>query len=612
LRHSEIQSTGETILAGEADINAYREALVVLGTAGVVVPLVRHLGVSPVLGYLGAGALLGPFGLGGLAGAVPGLSWVSIQNAENVSGIAELGIIFLLFLIGLELSFERLRTMRRLVFGLGSLQIVISSAAIAGGLAILGQPGQVAMIVGTALALSSTAIVIEVLSAEQRLATAAGRTSFSVLLAQDLAVIPILLFIGILGWGAESSSLLGSLISALVKAGLAVSLIVLLGRWLLRPLYRVVAGIGSSELFIATTLFIIVGTSVLASVAGMSMALGAFVAGLLLAETEYRKAIEAEIEPFKGLLLGVFFFTVGMKIDVRELLRDPLLMLAGVIALIAVKAAIMLALARMFRLTWPVALETGLLLGPGGEFAFVAIGAATALGLIPGQVASFTLVVTALSMVLIPALAVMSRRLAMRGAAQIPAEVLAAIPGNIERHAIVVGYGRMGTVVADMLERHRFAHIVVETDPNVVALNRRRGRALYFGNAYDPGFMAACGIAKAAAVIVTIHDRTAIDEIVAMVRQIRPDIPIITRARDAAHARHLYAVGVTDAVPETIEASLQLSEAALVGLGLPAGPVIASIHDKRDEFRNDLQQAAGEAGREAIRAIKTRVAGGNR
>ncbi|HEX4894682.1 MAG TPA: cation:proton antiporter [Hyphomicrobiaceae bacterium] len=599
-------------MAGEIDINAYREALVVLGTAGVVVPLVRHFGLSPVLGYLGAGALLGPFGIGGLAAAIPGLSWVSIQNAENVSGIAELGIIFLLFLIGLELSFERLRTMRRLVFGLGTLQIAISSAVIAAGLAILGQPGQAAIILGTALALSSTAIVIEVLSAEQRLATAAGRTSFSVLLAQDLAVIPVLLFIGILGWGPGSSSLLASLASALVKAGLAIAVIVVLGRWLLRPMYRVVAGVESSELFIATTLFIIVGTSLLAAAAGMSMALGAFVAGLLLAETEYRKAIEAEIEPFKGLLLGVFFFTVGMKIDVREVLRDPLLILISVAALIAVKAVIILALARMFRLAWPVALETGLLLGPGGEFAFVSIGAATAIGLIAPPVASFTLAVTALSMALIPVLAVVARRLAARSAARIPPEVLTAVPGEIKQHAIVVGYGRMGTVVADMLERHRFAHIVVETDPNVVALNRGRGRALYYGNAYDPGFMSACGIDKAAAVIVTIHDRAAIDEIVAMVRRLRPDIPIITRARDAAHARHLYAVGVTDAVPETIEASLQLSEAALVGLGLPAGPVIASIHDKRDEFRNDLQQAAGEAGREVIRAIKTRAAGGNR
>lgn len=565
-----------------------------------------------MLGYLGAGALLGPFGIGGLAAAIPGLSWVSIQNAENVSGIAELGIIFLLFLIGLELSFERLRTMRRLVFGLGTLQIAISSAVIAACLAILGQPGQAAIILGTALALSSTAIVIEVLSAEQRLATAAGRTSFSVLLAQDLAVIPVLLFIGILGWGPGSSSLLASLASALVKAGLAIAVIVVLGRWLLRPMYRVVAGVESSELFIATTLFIIVGTSLLAAAAGMSMALGAFVAGLLLAETEYRKAIEAEIEPFKGLLLGVFFFTVGMKIDVREVLRDPLLILISVAALIAVKAVIILALARMFRLAWPVALETGLLLGPGGEFAFVSIGAATAIGLIAPPVASFTLAVTALSMALIPVLAVVARRLAARSAARIPPEVLTAVPGEIKQHAIVVGYGRMGTVVADMLERHRFSHIVVETDPNVVALNRGRGRALYYGNAYDPGFMSACGIDKAAAVIVTIHDRAAIDEIVAMVRRLRPDIPIITRARDAAHARHLYAVGVTDAVPETIEASLQLSEAALVGLGLPAGPVIASIHDKRDEFRNDLQQAAGEAGREVIRAIKTRAAGGNR
>ena len=303
-------------MAAPINIDAYSDALVVLGTAGVVIPVVRRCGLSPVLGYLVAGALLGPLGLGSLIGAFPFLYWITVVDAKNVAGIAELGVVFLLFLIGLELSYERLKAMRRLVFGLGSLQIALSAAVI-GGIAVLtGNAPAVSIILGACLALSSTAIVVEVLSNQGRLATTAGRASFSVLLAQDLAVIPILLFVSILGAGA-SSSLITSLVLALLNAAFAIGAIVIIGRLLLRPLFRLVASTGTSELFVATALFVIIGTGVVAAIAGLSMALGAFIAGLLLAETEFRKAIETTIGPFKGLLLGLFFFTVGMSIDVR-------------------------------------------------------------------------------------------------------------------------------------------------------------------------------------------------------------------------------------------------------------------------------------------------------
>ena len=594
-------------MAEVVNIAAYRDALVVLGTAGVVVPLVRHLGLSPVLGYLGAGALLGPYGLGGLARTVPMLDWVTIPDAATVSGIAELGVVFLLFLIGLELSYERLKTMRRMVFGLGGLQVTLTSFALAAIVMAWGHPAGVAAVVGMSLALSSTAIVIEVLAGEQRLTTGAGRASFAVLLAQDLAVIPILLFVGIMAAGADGS-VLSSLGQALAKAAVAVAGIVVVGRLLLRPLFRLVAGARSSELFIAAILFVIVATGVAAGTAGLSMALGAFVAGLLLAETEYRKAIESEIEPFKGLLLGVFFFTVGMKLDMREVLREPLLVVACVAGLVALKAAIATGLGRLFRMSWPAATEMGLLIGPGGEFAFVAIGMATALGVVTAQTAGFVFAVTSLSMALIPALAVAGRHLARDDRARLVAAELDVKPEASSNHAIVVGYGRVGTVVADMLERHGTPHLVVDGDASTVAGHRRRGHKVYFGDATDRAFLESCGLMQARAVIVTIHDREAVDEIVALVRGLRPDIPVVSRARDAGHARHLYAVGVTDAVPETIEASLQLSEAALVGLGLAAGPVIASIHEKRDEFRRDLQQAAGEAGRSTIRAVRARTA----
>jgi CPA2 family monovalent cation:H+ antiporter-2 len=589
-------------------LDAYSDALVVLGTAGVVVPLVRHFGISPVLGYLGAGAVLGPLGLGSFMDKAPWLYWVTVVDPKNVSGFAELGIVFLLFLIGLELSYERLVTMRRLVFGLGSLQVVLSAAAIAGVAALVVDTPGAAVIIGSCLALSSTAIVIELLSNQRRLSTAVGRASFSILLAQDIAVVPILLFVSFLG-NSTGSSVITGLVLAVANAALAIGLIVVLGRLLLRPLLRLVASTDSNELFVAAILFIIVGSAVAAGLAGLSMALGAFIAGLLLAETEFRKAIETTVEPFKGLLLGLFFFTVGMNIDFRELAREPLWLLASVVGLIAMKAALTCGLARLFRVPRVPAIETGLLLGPGGEFAFVIIGVATAYGLVTARSGSFTLAVTSLTMVLIPLLALAARRTTqwLEKRKPLDPDLAVAPPADGTGHAIVVGHGRVGQIVCSMLERHSFPFIATDSDPASVAQYRRRGRQVYYGNAIDIAFLRSCGLMNAAALIVTIHTQAAIDEIVEAARSLRPDLVIVARARDATHASHLYAIGVTDAVPETIEASLQLSEAALVGLGLPAGPVIASIHEKRDEFRHELQEAAGRAGRGDTHSIRAKT-----
>jgi CPA2 family monovalent cation:H+ antiporter-2 len=579
--------------AAAINIPAYSDALVVLGTAGIVIPLVRRFGLNPVLGYLLAGAILGPLGLGSFIEVFPLLYWFTVVDAKNVAGIADLGIVFLLFLIGMELSYDRLKAMRRLVFGLGGLQIALSAAAIGGIAALAGSKPPVAFILGACLALSSTAIVIEVLSRQGRLNTSAGRASFATLLAQDLAVAPLLLFISIYGASEHGSALL-SLVLALTNAALALGVIVLAGRVVMRPLFRLVASVGMSDLFVATTLFVIVATGVAAAMAGISMALGAFVAGLLLAETEFRKAIETTIDPFKGLLLGVFFFTVGMNIDFRELARDPFWLIGGALGLIAVKSVILIALARLYRLSWPAALEVGLLLGPGGEFAFVGIGMATTFGLIEANVSSFTITLTSLTMVLIPALSHIARRLAPMVREDKPLDPeLAATPSGGSGHAIVVGYGRVGQVVCEMLDRHKFQYVAVDNDAAAVPEQRRQGRTVYYGDARNPEFLKSCGLMEAATVIVTISEAAGIDEIVVQVRALREDMPIVSRARDADHARHLYQIGVTDAVPETIEASLLLSEAALIGLGVAMGHVVASIHEKRDEFRHELQQAAG-------------------
>jgi CPA2 family monovalent cation:H+ antiporter-2 len=583
------------MMASTINIHVYSDALVLLGTAGIVIPLVRRFGLNPVLGYLGAGAILGPLGLGSFIQHFPILYWFTVVDAKNVSGIADLGIVFLLFLIGMELSYDRLRAMRRLIVGLGGSQIVLSAAVIGGMAALAGAKPVVALILGACLALSSTAIVLEVLSRQGRLNTSAGRASFATLLAQDLAVAPLLLFISISGI-SENGSVLTSLALALTNTVVALGVIVIVGRLVMKPLFRLVASAGMNELFIATTLFVIVATGVAAAAAGLSMALGAFVAGLLLAETEFRKAIETAIDPFKGLLLGLFFFTVGMNIDFRELARDPVWLIGGAAALIAVKSAILIGLARLFRLSWPAALEVGLLLGPGGEFAFVAIGMATTFELIDPKISSFTVALTTLTMMLIPALSHIARRLAPMVRDDKPLDPeLAVAPSGGSGHAIVIGHGRVGQVVCEMLDRHQLKYVAVDNDASAVPEQRRKGRTVYYGDATNPEFLKSCGLMEAAAVIVTIAEARGIDGIVAQVRALREDMPVVSRARDADHARHLYSIGVTDAVPETIEASLLLSEAALIGLGVAMGTVIVSIHEKRDEFRRELQQAAGRA-----------------
>jgi monovalent cation:H+ antiporter-2, CPA2 family len=388
---------------------------------------------------------------------------------------------------------------------------------------------------------------------------------------------------------------------------------VVIGRLLLRPFFRLVAATETPELFVAAALFVIVGTGVAAAVAGLSMALGAFVAGLILAESEFRKAIEVTIDPFKALLLGMFFFTVGMEVDFREIAREPLLLLGGVVALVAIKAVILAGLAKLFGLSWATSVETGLLLGPGGEFAFVGLSMATQSGLIAANASGVLVTITTLSMTLIPVLAYLARRVSGRIERRkpLPPEALETPTGGGAGRAIVVGHGRVGQIVCAMLEAHQYPFISTDRDPTAVTEWRRRGRAVYFGDAANPAFLKSCGVLEAPAVIVTIHDQQAIDEIVRVVRSMRPDMLIVSRARDATHARHLYAIGVTDAVPETIEASLQLSEAALVGLGLPTGSVIASIHEKRDEFRHDLQEAAGKAGQTASRAIRAKTLRGS-
>jgi CPA2 family monovalent cation:H+ antiporter-2 len=582
-------------VGGGSETDYLKQALEFLVTAGLVVPLMHRWRMSPILGYLAAGAVIGPHGLGALAEIWPILGALAIDETHGITAVAEFGVVFLLFVIGLELSLERLTTMRRWVFGVGGLQVIVASVLLAGLAGYGGLSGPAAVVIGAALALSSTAIVVEMLSGTKRLATTTGRVTFAVLLFQDLAVVPLIFLVETLGaaGGGGATAIAVGLLIAFAKAAAVIVLITLLGRLALAPLFRVAAAPRSPELFMALTLLVVVGTAVATQAAGLSMALGAFVAGLLLAETEYRRAVEAVIIPFKGLLLGAFFFSVGMGVDPAIIVRHPVAILGGMAVVLTVKGVVMLAAARVMRLSWQVGIETAFLTGPGGEFAFIVLGMAVTAGVVPAEAGAIAFAIVSLSMMVLPLYGEAGRRLARRFERLRPVEpeLAAAPPEDHGRRAIVIGFGRVGEVVTGLLDAHGQPYLVVDRNPTTVTLARRRGRPVFYGDGADPIFLLRLDIAEATAVIITIQDFAIADRVVMAARRMRPDVPIIARARDAAHASHLYDLGVTDAVPETIEASFQLSEAALINLGVAMGPVIASIHDRRDAVRQQLRRA---------------------
>lgn len=583
---------------GHVQPGAYKDVVLFLATAGVVVPLFRRWRISPILGFLGAGVVLGPYGLGSLARDLTWLNAFTIDNPDELAQLAELGVVFLLFTIGLELSWERLRALRRYVFGLGALQVALCLTVTAGAAVMMGQPPVAAIAIGAALALSSTAIVMPILAEQKRQHAMAGRATFSVLLFQDLAVAPILVTLTLMGRRSDepfSPTMLLSLLPAIIGMGA----IFLFGRLLLRPMLRSVAKAKSEELFLAASLLVVVGAGLVSALAGLSMALGAFVAGLLLAETEFRHEVEVRVEPFKGLLLGLFFISVGIGLNVPLLLERPLFILGSAVGLVTLNCVVVFALAKAFRLKTRAAIEAALLLAGAGEFAFVILGQAMDQGLVERVVGQTALVAATLSMFCIPFLAQLGLRLGGRkiAPAELPPEPEPDLGSDTDPRVLVVGYGRVGRLVGDMLRRHDIAWVGAELDPRLVEQGRRAGEAIYFGDAGREEFLMRCGLADAPALVVTMDDPEGVEGIVAVARGLRPDLTIVARARDARHAQRLYDLGATDAVPETVEASLQLSEAVLVEIGVPMGLVIASIHERRDEFRKALNRPESLGGR---------------
>ena len=585
-------------MEGHVSPGEYKDVILFLATAGVIVPLFRRWRISPILGFLGAGVVLGPFGLGALSDTFSWVGYFTIDNPDEVAQLAEFGVVFLLFMIGLELSWERLRLMRRFVFGMGALQVGLCIAAIAGVAITFGVDPMAAVAIGAALALSSTAVVMPILTEQKRQHSTAGRATFSVLLFQDLAVAPILITLAILGRSGGDQAFSPKILLAFAPAVLGILGLVVFGRLLLRPMLKSVARAKSEELFMAACLLVVIGAGLVSALTGLSMALGAFIAGLLLAETEYRHEVEVTIEPFKGLLLGLFFLSVGIGLDLSILAAKPMLVLGMAIGLIALNASVVFGLARLFGLRSPPAIEAGLLLAGGGEFAFVILSAAMGDGIVDRSIGQTVLVSSTLSMMCIPLLAALGLKL---GGRKVQGEGLSPEPAPIaigeKPRVLVVGYGRVGRLVGEMLTRHAIPWVAAERDPRLVEAARRAGESIFFGDASRPEFLKRCGLQTAPSLVVTMDAPEGVEVIVATAREMRPDLTIVARARDARHAQRLYELGATDAVPETVEASLQLSEAVLVEIGVPMGLIIASIHERRDEFRKSLNRPEALGGR---------------
>jgi len=588
---------------GLSPTSALSDLVLFLAAAGVIVPLFSRFKVSPVLGFLTAGVLLGPFGLGQLGGSFPFADLLTISNPEDMEVIAELGVVLLLFTIGLELSLDRLQRLRRFIVGLGGLQVVLTTAAIMSVGLLLGLPLPTAGVLGLALGLSSTAVVLPVLQEQEAGDTASGRLSFAVLLAQDLALVPILFAIGALA-GRDEAEFLPQLLSTAVPVAVVFGVLIVSGPLILRPMLKAAARARTRELFVAACLLVVLVTGLVAQAGGLSMALGAFIAGLLLAETEYQHEVEVTLAPFKGLFLGAFFLVVGINLDLGLIAREPLVILGAAALLVVGKAAIIFGLARMFGASAATAIQTALVLGAGGEFAFVILTQAREAQFLGPRLEALAVVTATLTMFLIPVLAWLgarwSRAVAVGAVSSADARLTATEP---PAEVLVVGYGRVGQLVTDMLGRHNRTYRVVDLDPSVVERHRKLGVPIAFGDASRPDLLEHMNVGGARALVVTLPGAVAAEAVVKTARSLHPDLIISVRAHDDQHAARLYELGATDAVPENVEASLQLAENILVDVGVPMGLVIASIHDKRDEYRALFRTKIG-GGREP-RAVRS-------
>jgi CPA2 family monovalent cation:H+ antiporter-2 len=560
-----------------------KEMLVFLGMAGILIPLLRKLRIDQTLGFLTFGALVGPFGLARLVDDFTVLRYVTISEVNGITALGEFGILFLMFMIGLELSVERLWMLRRWVFGAGIAQLVLSAAAIGGVALLFGNRIESAIILGLVLSLSSTAVVMQMLTERQALSSPIGQAAFAILMLQDLAVVPIFLLIPVLEKGYAEGTFVSAFL-AFAKSAATITVLYLIGRRLVRPLFRFFADQYRAEVFMALTLLIVLGIGTLTAAAGLSMALGALLAGLLLAETEYRHEVEATIGPFKSLLMGLFFLAVGMQIDVLEVLRNPVWIPLSVLGLIVIKSVVLIPLFRIAGLSWGQAVEGGMLLGQGGEFAFIIIGYATAARLIDTQTGQFMAIVVSLSMFATPAatrLGGACRRLQERlsrfPSGPEPEPNMPALAGKV----VIAGFGRVGQLLGQVLSQHDIGYIALDKDAGLVSRLYSERFPVYFGDASHMQTFKHLGIGEAAAIVLTMDHPLSALRAVKAIRQSYPFVPLYSRSRDDEHALELRQAGATVVIPEALEVGLQLATFALQSSGIDDSSILHFIEQKR-------------------------------
>lgn len=549
--------------------------VIVFLAAVLVVSLFKKLNFSPVLGYLAAGIIIGPYGL------------AIIQDLTIAQFIAEFGVVFLLFYIGLELTLQRLVSMRGQVFGLGTAQVIITAILIAALLKFANIPAASAIIIGGGLALSSTAVVLRVLSEKGEQSTQVGRLATAILILQDLAVVPLLVFVTALT--QENISLFEALGSAFVKACIALVVIFIAGRLLLRPLFKVIASLNSDELFAATTLLVVLGAAWATEYAGLTLALGAFLAGLMVAETEFRHQVEADVLPFKHLLLGLFFMTVGMSIDITFLREKWPSILAFSIALLSIKSAIIFGLCRISRIALASSVHAGLLLAQGGEFAFILFSLATQVKVIPSDIGQMLLVTVATTMAVTPMLHTLGSKLARKLENKYNQKVMPSEEEmrDLHGHIIIAGFGRVGRTLANLFNAENVNYIALDTDPKEVYDGRKDGFPVYYGDASNIEVLNSVGIFHAHSIITTISEKNKCTHAVAAIRSHFPEALIISRAWNPEHAKELYHIGASVAIQEAFEAGLQLGAAALSAFGVADHEIERVTQDFRNN--NDVR-----------------------
>ena len=570
--HSDFQTSG------------FSDALVILGAAGVVIPAFARFRISPVIGFILVGLLVGPAGLGAMAGQYPWLNYITISNPEAVEPFAEFGIVLLLFAIGLELSFRRLWTMRRLVFGVGAAQLLLCAILIGLALHAMGQSWSGSVALGLALALSSTALVLPLVGTTSPV----GRSALAMLLFEDLAIVPIIFALGAMAPYAAAGGF-GGLVDTLLLGGVVIVAMLVLGRLLLPRLFAQAARTKSPELFLAASLLVVIVASLATTAAGLSPLMGALLAGILIAETDYHSEVEVITAPFRGLALGIFLITVGMSVDLRIVAANWAEIALAVLGVVLLKAMVTGLLLRLNGARRAVAAEAGLIMASPSETTLIVLATAAAAQLISPETAAFWQIVTALGLTLTPLLAKLGQIAARRVEAQAGGDVPAIGSGD-EAAVVVIGFGRVGRLVAEMLTAHGRPYVAVDSSIDTVAACRKEGIPIVYGDVARAELMDRLNLGHASALVLTMDDPVLSVRVTKKVRAWCPDLTIVARARDSGHAAELYRAGATDAVPETLESSLQLSEAVLVDLGMAMGPVIASIHEKRAELRKEIME----------------------